>query len=56
MTGHEIGHLPFWMVDNHPEDLASFHTPEARIETERNKRTIEQIKAWSAQLNYIKMD
>ena len=56
MTGHEIGHLPFWMVDNHPEDLVSFHIPEARIESERNKRTMEQIKAWSAQLNYIKMD
>jgi len=56
MTGHEMGHLPFWMVDNHPEDLASFHIPEARIESERNKRTMEQIKAWSAQLNYIKMD
>jgi hypothetical protein len=58
MTGHEIGHLPFWMVDNYPEDFSSFHIPGARIETirERNKRTMEQIKAWSAQLNYIKMD
>jgi hypothetical protein len=58
MTGHEIVHFPFWLVDNHPEDMASFHVPEAHIETirERNKRTMEQIKVWSAQLNYIKMD
>jgi hypothetical protein len=57
MTGHEIGHFPFWLVDNHPEDMASFHVPEAHIEAirERNKRTIEQIKAWSTQLKHIDM-
>ena len=57
MTGHEIGHFPFWLVDNHPEDMASFHVPEAHIEAicERNKRTMEQIKAWSAQLKHIDM-
>ena len=57
MTGHEIGHLPFWLVDNHPEDMASFHVPEAYIESihERNKRTMDQMKAWSAQLTHIDM-
>jgi len=57
-TGHDIDHIPFWSIDNHPEQLSQLNTPQSYIDSihERNKESMIAIKLWASQLDEIDMD
>lgn len=57
-TGYDIDHIPFWLVDNHPEQLSKMKTPQIYIDSihERNKESMMAIKLWSSQLDEINME